>query len=660
MADFFTQSAQLVPYTKRPRGATGFVAVLADEPAANDPAYGLGNFYAVIEVVSGGREAEEAVRITVETARETYFAEEGPQNLLDRFELATKAVNRALTDYVNRGNAGWVGKMSGVLGVLEGQNLHIAYTGSAEAFLYRGPHATRITVQPHHRIQQPSKIFGSIASGQLEIADKLLLATPALVHHLALGSLKTTVSENSPAGAVDKITQQLGGQAGDRIAALVLEFTTPELAAAQVMPTPEAGFATMARGGLLEEARSAAAPLLGETAGQTAKLAERAQTALRQLLPRLRQAGWGAAGALRPVLQSPKGRAAAGLLVIVIVAAAALSATSHSRTDTGTAAASQISQLVSAANTDQQRVIDQDASVRPELIQLKAKLKQLNTKANQKLWKAVGADPSTLAAQIQSYIDQLDHVVIVQPTKLADLSKAGHPALIAVTGGLAITIDPSTGQLTATDLHSGQVHQSANRVNGAVAIASASSGSGVFILTSQPTVYLYQPSSDSISQVSGGWENGSGLAAYAGNLYELTAAGVTKRVPVATGFSAASVSLPASSPGVAQATSLAIDGAIYLGSPQGIVRYVAGSLTGRIGIPSGLEAISSLSPGNGDYLLVTDAKAGRLALINSGGSVLGVSAEYKVAGLKAAALDVNGGRIYAISGHDLLSFTLPR
>lgn len=657
MADFFTQTAQLVPYAKRPRGATGFVTVLADEPATDDPAYGLGNFYAVIEVVSGGREAEEAVQLTIETVRAAYFAEEGPTDLLDRFEQATKAVNRALTDFVNRGNAGWVGKMSGVLAVLEGQNLHAAYTGSAEAFLYRGPHATRITGQPHSRIQQPSKIFGSIASGQLEVGDKLLLATPALVHHLSLTGLKTTVSENTPAGAVGKITQQLDGQAGDRVAALVLEFTTPELAA-QAAPSPEAGVATVPKsGGLLDDARSAASPLLTETAGKSAALAGRAHSLLQENLPRLRRVGWQTAGAIRPVLQSSKGRALAGLLAVVIVGALAWNAAGHSRPVASTASNQKISQLVTAANADQQRVIDQDPTVRPQLVQLQSDLKRLNTKSNQAAWRAAGTDPNTLAAQLQSDIDQLDHVVVAEPTKLADLSKAGSPNLVALSGGMAVTVD-AAGVLAATDLHSGQVHLSAHRIPGAVALTAGASG--VYVLTNQPAVYQYQPATDTLSQASGGWDHGSGLAAYAGNLYELTASGVTKRVPTLTGFSAPVTSLPASAQGVSQASTLAIDGAIYLGTGQAIYRYVAGSLTAHTAVPNGLQTISALAPGNGDYLLVIDSKGGRLALLNSGGASLNLSAQYKVTGLKAAALDIASGKIYAISGHQLVSFTLPR
>ena len=661
MADFFTQSARLVPYAKRPRGATGFVTVVADEPRSDDPDYSLGNFYAVIEVVSGGREAEEAAQLTIQTAQEVYYAEDGPEELLDRFEQATKAVNRVLTDYVNRGNAGWVGKMSGVLAILEGQNLHVAYTGSAEAYLYRGPHATRITVQPHNRIQQPSKIFGSIASGRLDVGDKLLLATPALVHHLALNSLKTTVSENSPAGAVAKITQQLDGQAGDRIAALILEFSTPDLAA-QVMPSHEPAVSTLPRSGsFLDGARSAAAPILGEAAGRSAELAGKAHQLAEKGVPQLKKAGWSAASALRPVLQDPKRRAIAGGAGAIIVIAVIFSSLTHSHAANTSHASRQISQLVASANADQQRVIDQDASVRPDLVKLQADLKRLNTKSNQSLWKAAGTDPATLASQLQSDLDQLDHVVSIQPTAVADLSKAGKPVVLAVAGGVAVTVNPSNGAIITADIHSGTVRSSANRLSGSVVSAvTSSTGDGVYFLTNQPTVYLYKPLSDTLTQVSGGWERGSGLASYAGNLYELTAAGVTKRVPTLTGFSAAQTSLPGSAQGVSGATALAVDGAIYLGEPSGIFRYVAGSLTGHLAIPTGLQGISAIAPGNGDYILALDTKGSRLALITSQASGLTVSAVYSVPGLAAASLDTAGGKIYAVSGAKLVSYSLPR
>jgi hypothetical protein len=77
-------------------------------------------------------------------------------------------------------------------------------------------------------------------------------------------------------------------------------------------------------------------------------------------------------------------------------------------------------------------------------------------------------------------------------------------------------------------------------------------------------------------------------------------------------------------------------------------------------MPAGLTSITALAPGNGDYVLAIDAKGGRLALLTSQTSGITLSAEYSVSKLTAASLDVTNGKIYAISGNKLVSYTLPR
>ncbi|WP_457831512.1 hypothetical protein, partial [Staphylococcus aureus] len=84
------------------------------------------------------------------------------------------------------------------------------------------------------RPTSPTKTFGSIASGQLEAGDRLLLATPALVHQIPLSRLQSAVSDASPASAIAELTHLLKDASSERIAALIIEITTPEIAALQV------------------------------------------------------------------------------------------------------------------------------------------------------------------------------------------------------------------------------------------------------------------------------------------------------------------------------------------------------------------------------------------------------------------------------------------
>ena len=87
---------------------------------------------------------------------------------------------------------------------------------------------------------------------------------------------------------------------------------------------------------------------------------------------------------------------------------------------------------------------------------------------------------------------------------------------------------------------------------------------------------------------------------------------------------------------------------------------MAGSLTGHAELPPGFTAVSSLTPGNGDYVLAIDSNSGRLALLSSQASGLGLTAVYVTDHATAACLDVATGKIYAIAGSHVVSYSLPR
>ncbi len=146
MSELITRAARLAPYAKRPRQASGFVTAYTYEPRPDEADADMGNLFIVIEVISSGRMAEEVANLVIETVAGHYYEPGGgAMSHLDRFELAVKATNVELSHYIDQGNAAWIGKLSAIVAVQADKELHLAQTGSAEAFLSRGKASTRIT-----------------------------------------------------------------------------------------------------------------------------------------------------------------------------------------------------------------------------------------------------------------------------------------------------------------------------------------------------------------------------------------------------------------------------------------------------------------------------------------------------------------------------------
>src|SRR5580704_2790608 len=291
-----------------------------DEPGAK-----MGNLYVVTEVLVSGRASEEVADLIIETAGDSYYnkpiADTDP---LNRFESAVKAINQELSEYVNRGNASWIGKLSTVIAVQAGAEVHVAQTGSAEAFLYRGQAVTHISGGTPSRPSTPTKTFGSIATGQIEPGDRLLLATPALIHQVPLTKLQSIVSSSSPNSSIAELTDLLRGTSVDRIAALVIEITTPELAALQVRSEEPSEIKLGSPENALEAAKMAAAPIAQTTLSHSKKVASVAHAGWDKARPKARQISLAAVDKLRRLLSTKNGRRTAlGVACLIIIGSAA-------------------------------------------------------------------------------------------------------------------------------------------------------------------------------------------------------------------------------------------------------------------------------------------------------------------------------------------------
>ena len=112
---------------------------------------------------------------------------------------------------------------------------------------------------------------------------------------------------------------------------------------------------------------------------------------------------------------------------------------------------------------------------------------------------------AALEAQVQTDIDTIDHVQRISGQMVASfgqIDKGADLSRVAIADDQAVAIT-QTGHIYLASLTTGAVHASTasnGQLGSVVAITPASSGTGLYILTGQPAVWLYDVASDSLTR----------------------------------------------------------------------------------------------------------------------------------------------------------------
>lgn len=166
-----------------------------------------------------------------ETMHREFYADLN-RTVIDAFENALTAVNQTLADLASEGQNDWVGKLNAVVGVLHENEIHLSQVGTAQAYMVRGHSATHITegLAQHTGAGATAKTFVNVASGNLEVGDKVLIATAELFYHLSIMDIRRHLYLHPPARAIRKIADQILAKGmPDRLAVAVVELTTIDL-----------------------------------------------------------------------------------------------------------------------------------------------------------------------------------------------------------------------------------------------------------------------------------------------------------------------------------------------------------------------------------------------------------------------------------------------
>lgn len=674
MSELITRTARLIPYSKRPKQVPSFVTAYMYEPQPDEPTAELGNLYIAIEVLVTGRASEEVADLVIEAFSDHYYNEADSKTPLERFESAVKSTNHQLSEFISQGNAAWIGKMSAIIAVVADSEIHLCQTGSADGYMYRSKSATRI-ITPNTKPAQPSKTFSSIVSGTLEAGDKLLFTTPALVHQIAMKRLHSIIAAHSPNAAISELTSLLPATGSERIGVLILEITTPELAALQIRSDQPDEIKLGQPENTYEAVKLAATP-----AAQVAIASSRRATAVAsnkaiQLKPHLKRLGLSIVRFLREQLAGKRG--GRRVLIAVILLTVFVGTMAYR-----SASSRELSALQKRYNQDYQLLLRAQAQAEAKetsaaeasLQTLQKDLDSLSRLDNRKklessLQKAQlpASQPRTIAAFISivnAEMDKLNGLQRISTATIATLSKdnyshielANSKAYLfssnAKDGISVVNISTKTSELSKANT---------GPLGTIVDTTLSNSGDGIYLLTKSPSVWFYKFDTDSVSEITLGgsaWESGSAISAYNGNLYILSDGIIYKHIKTFTGFSPKAIAVPKdATPSLSTSHGLAIDGTIYTLTTTGLQGYIAGVPSPLITLPSSLLSQNSTIEVTTSAIIITNQATKRIGILSTKGTAPSLIAQLSlnnVSGLQHATYDDATKVIIALAGKNLV------
>jgi len=163
----------------RDKSSRPYIEVFVQEPE-NVSQQGLGILFGILEISDSSEDSSYVVNYLISIIKKEYFfsTKRGP---IESFEAALHKANLALAQLAEHGQVSWIGKLNAVAAVIEKNNIHLAATGTASAFLVRSKSLTNVSEgQESGEDVNPLKTFQEVVSGRLDDKDKIILTTDSL------------------------------------------------------------------------------------------------------------------------------------------------------------------------------------------------------------------------------------------------------------------------------------------------------------------------------------------------------------------------------------------------------------------------------------------------------------------------------------------------
>lgn len=216
-------AAQIIPRTRR-SGASSFIYCYerGSEIQLNQEESAT-TVYALIEVL-GDHLVGDGVSSLITSQLDHLFPIPGSDQETFSFEDAISHINKALSQQYPET------AINAVITHIKDDTVSVVHTGKAEAHMNRGRSFIRITeALPQQVAGKKQSAFSEVADGQIKSGDKLLLATPGLLHHISIDQIKNSIMDNTPATSATKLAKMVDNRADSyRAAAVIIEIAAPE------------------------------------------------------------------------------------------------------------------------------------------------------------------------------------------------------------------------------------------------------------------------------------------------------------------------------------------------------------------------------------------------------------------------------------------------
>lgn len=153
-----------------------------------------GQIFINLEVQNNPVDAEEMGKVMFEAMQKTFF-EDVNRDPYERFEVSLKEVNRVLTEFKKQKFSGYIGNLNVIIAAIVGNVLYLTQSGDAEAYLIRKRYVSVVSEGLADEESSSGEVFSSIASGNIEPGDFVLVSSTRLLRYLSKNDLAKGVKK---------------------------------------------------------------------------------------------------------------------------------------------------------------------------------------------------------------------------------------------------------------------------------------------------------------------------------------------------------------------------------------------------------------------------------------------------------------------------------
>lgn len=187
----------------------------------------LGKLYFVLQITMPWNHAAPIGTSIVNIVSREYFRHDS--NLpLQNFERAIAKTNRLIEQLARDGDASLRENIHALIALTVGDELHIAYTGAAEAYFLRNNTLNLIT-EPASQPPENNQVFNNLITGEISPDDMVILGSPGLYEAITTDDLELVLKQRLSEASLD-LAKRIKAQKVRHANAILLHFDTKQAA----------------------------------------------------------------------------------------------------------------------------------------------------------------------------------------------------------------------------------------------------------------------------------------------------------------------------------------------------------------------------------------------------------------------------------------------